>query len=134
MPNLRMNSAFSKGYDLLFLHRFLFTVQVLPNFFDSYALGFQEEGLSELISATATATSITKTMVGVSPASRSTSDDDDFLLPEFNELVLKDFELTVKDAESNASTPTPRRSDTREDSSSMEQDISHLNNLVFALR
>ncbi|KAL0905933.1 hypothetical protein M5K25_024386 [Dendrobium thyrsiflorum] len=134
MSNLRMNSAFSEGYDLLFLHRFLFTFQVLPNFFDSYGLGFQEEGLSELISATSTTTSTTKTMVGVSPSSRSTSDDDDFLLPEFNELVLKDFELTVKDAESNASTPTPRRSDTREDNSSMEQDISYLKNLVFALR
>ncbi|KAH0450180.1 hypothetical protein IEQ34_020872 [Dendrobium chrysotoxum] len=134
MSNLRMNSAFSEGYDLLFLHRILFTFQVLPNFFDSYGLGFQEECLSELISATATTTSTTKTMVGVSPSSRSTSDDDEFLLPEFNELVLKDFELTVKDAESNASTPTPRRSDTREDNSSMEQDISHLKNLVFALR
>ncbi|PKU77722.1 Protein CHUP1, chloroplastic [Dendrobium catenatum] len=73
-------------------------------------------------------------MVGVSPSSRSTSDDDDFLLPEFNELVLKDFELTVKDAESNASTPTPRRTDTKEDNTSMEQDISQLKNLVFALR
>ncbi|KAK8955926.1 hypothetical protein KSP40_PGU022325 [Platanthera guangdongensis] len=74
------------------------------------------------------------TLLGLSPSSRSTGDDEGFLLPEFNDLALKDFEISRNSPESTPSNPTPRRSDAKEDNSSIDQEISRLKNLVFSLR
>lgn len=70
-------------------------------------------------------------LLALSPSSRSTGDDEGFLLPEFHDLALKDFEIPENDQQSTPSTPTHRRS---EDIASMDQEISHLKNLVSSLR
>ncbi|KAG0499270.1 hypothetical protein HPP92_003577 [Vanilla planifolia] len=91
-----------------------------------------DEGLATIINGTSTTTiTTTKTVVNLSP--RSTGDDEGFLLPEFNELVLKEFELSSKDPETTT-TPKSHRSCTRDDISSMEQEISQLRDLVLSLR
>ncbi|XP_020581098.1 protein CHUP1, chloroplastic-like isoform X2 [Phalaenopsis equestris] len=101
-------------------------------FKDGY--GFQEGDLSKFIDDSSTITTIAKTAVGDPPGSRSTDDEEGFLHPEINKPGFKDMELSLKDPEITTSTSTTRRSSTREDDSSMEQEISHLKNLVFFLR
>ncbi|XP_020270692.1 protein CHUP1, chloroplastic-like [Asparagus officinalis] len=87
-----------------------------------------EEALAKIINGTSTTTTTTTTtthFIGLSPTSKS-SEDDGFLLPEFNDLVFKEFEGTPTNL-------TPKKGESKGEMA-MEQEIAQLKNLVLSLR
>ena len=92
--------------------------------------------MSRIINGTSTTTTTTTTttkFVGLSPRSRSSGDEEGFLLSEFNDLVLKEFEASGRDPEGTPTNHTPKKGETR-DEIAMEQEIEQLKNLVISLR
>ncbi|OAY68022.1 Protein CHUP1, chloroplastic [Ananas comosus] len=97
-----------------------------------------EEAMAKIINGTSTTTTTTTTtttiLLGLSPTSKSSGDEEGFLLPEFNELVMKEFEATGKDSETTTvTTPTPKKLELKEETL-MEQEIAQLRNLVWSLQ
>ncbi|XP_020088905.1 protein CHUP1, chloroplastic isoform X2 [Ananas comosus] len=94
-----------------------------------------EEAMAKIINGTSTTTTTTTTtttiLLGLSPTSKSSGDEEGFLLPEFNDLVMKEFEATGKDSETT--TPTPKKLELKEETL-MEQEIAQLRNLVWSLQ
>lgn len=94
--------------------------------------------MAKIINGTSTTTTTTTTtttiLLGLSPTSKSSGDEEGFLLPEFNELVMKEFEATGKDSETTTvTTPTPKKLELKEETL-MEQEIAQLRNLVWSLQ
>ncbi|XP_072966164.1 protein CHUP1, chloroplastic-like isoform X1 [Typha angustifolia] len=97
-----------------------------------------EQALTKIVNgtsttATRTAATTATTFLGLSPISKRSIIEEGFLLPEFNDLVMKGFEVTRPDPETSPPTPTAKHSETNEEAV-MEQEIAQLRNLVWSLR
>lgn len=80
-----------------------------------------------------TTTTTTTTTVLLSPTSKRSGDGEGFLLSEFNDIVMKEFRATGKDAEIAANTSAPNKLEIKEDNA-MEQEIANLRKLVWSLQ
>ncbi|CAL9089973.1 unnamed protein product [Musa textilis] len=88
-----------------------------------------EDSLAKIVNGTrriTTTTTTTTTTVLLSPTSG-------FLLSEFDDIVMKEFRATGKDAEIAANTSAPNKLEIKEDNA-MEQEIANLRKLVWSLQ
>ncbi|RWW02315.1 hypothetical protein BHE74_00006660, partial [Ensete ventricosum] len=88
-----------------------------------------EEDLGEIIDGISTTT----TTIGLSPTSYNSGDDEGFLLHEFNDFVMQEFEVKSKQLETTRNITVLEKPDTREQIM-MEQEIASLRELVLSLR
>lgn len=72
-------------------------------------------------------------MIGLSPTSYNSGDDEGFLLHEFNDFVMQEFEVKSKELEIARNITVPDKPDTTEEIM-MEQEIASLRELVLSLR
>ncbi|URD99534.1 protein CHUP1, chloroplastic-like [Musa troglodytarum] len=89
----------------------------------------KEDSLAKIVNGTrriTTTTTTTTTTVLLSPTSG-------FLLSEFDDIVMKEFRATGKDAEIAANTSAPNKLEIKEDNA-MEQEIANLRKLVWSLQ
>ncbi|KAG1346275.1 putative protein CHUP1, chloroplastic [Cocos nucifera] len=92
-----------------------------------------EEALAKIIHGTSTSTITTAAAVlGSSPICKSSDDEEEFLLPEFNQIVVKEFETAQQDLEASAKIPMSSKSDVKD--VEMELEIAYLRNLVQCLQ
>uniref|UniRef100_A0A804JBV5 Protein CHUP1, chloroplastic n=1 Tax=Musa acuminata subsp. malaccensis TaxID=214687 RepID=A0A804JBV5_MUSAM len=84
-----------------------------------------EEDLGEIIDGIS--------MIGLSPTSYNSGDDEGFLLHEFNDFVMQEFEVKSKELETALNITVPEKPDTTEEIM-MEQEIASLRELVLSLR
>ncbi|CAL9182085.1 unnamed protein product [Musa hybrid cultivar] len=84
-----------------------------------------EEDLGEIIDGIS--------MIGLSPTSYNSGDDEGFLLHEFNDFVMQEFEVKSKELEIVGNITVPEKPDTTEEIM-MEQEITSLRELVLSLR
>ncbi|URE13363.1 protein CHUP1, chloroplastic-like [Musa troglodytarum] len=87
-----------------------------------------EEALGEIIDGISTTT-----MIGLSPAGYNSGDDEGFLLHEFNDFVMQEFEVKSKELETSRNITVPEKPDTTEEIM-MEQEIASLRERVLSLR
>ncbi|CAL9117408.1 unnamed protein product [Musa textilis] len=87
-----------------------------------------EEALGEIIDGISTTT-----MIGLSPAGYNSGDDEGFLLHEFNDFVMQEFEVKSKELDTSRNITVPEKPDTTEEIM-MEQEIASLRELVLSLR
>ncbi|RWW29459.1 hypothetical protein GW17_00006021 [Ensete ventricosum] len=92
--------------------------------------------LAKIVNGTSTittTTTTTTTTVLLSPTSKSSGEDEGILLSESNDVVMKEFRATGKDAEIAANTPAPNKLEIKEDNA-MEQEMANLRKLVWSLQ
>ncbi|XP_008775426.1 protein CHUP1, chloroplastic-like isoform X2 [Phoenix dactylifera] len=93
----------------------------------------REEALAKIIHGTSTSTITTAaTVLGLSPICKSSEDEEEFLLPEFNQIVVREFEAAQQDLEASTKIPMSSKFDIKD--VEMEQEIAYLRNLVQSLQ
>ncbi|KAJ8513834.1 hypothetical protein OPV22_004268 [Ensete ventricosum] len=103
---------------------------------DELRIPKNEDSLAKIVNGTSTittTTTTTTTTVLLSPTSKSSGEDEGILLSESNDVVMKEFRATGKDAEIAANTPAPNKLEIKEDNA-MEQEMANLRKLVWSLQ
>ncbi|XP_010939030.1 protein CHUP1, chloroplastic [Elaeis guineensis] len=93
-----------------------------------------EEALAKIIRGTSASTisTTTTTVLGSSPICKSSEDEEEFLLPEFNQIVVREFETAQQDLEASTKIPMNSKLDIKD--VEMELEIAYLRNLVHSLQ
>lgn len=90
--------------------------------------------MAEIIHGTSSSpiSSSTTTFLGSSPICKSSEDVEEFLLPEFNQIVVREFEAAQQDLEASIKIPMTSKFDIKD--VEMELEIAYLRNLVQSLQ